>query len=189
MKNLGKLNYIEIINSVKYKNKEKILYFYQTLPLQSVNRTVTKQVLILTQNFDLAIKFQDLNYQENINLLFSEEYKDVKEMKINLEIKKHDYYKLFSNLFRKDIVLFQNIFMMFINKNEFESKKYIKKKSYTFNEIKKMIELNKIENIDDILDNTKCEYVSKLELRSLYEFKKRLNRDSSSSNLNLSFIN
>lgn len=181
MKNLGKLNYIEIINSIKYKNKDKILYFYQTLPLQSVNRTVTKQVLILTQNFDLAIKFQDLNYKENINLLFSEEYNDVVEMKINLDIKKHDYYKQFSNLFRKDIVLFQNIFMMFINKNEIGSKKYIKK-NYTFNEIKKMIELNKIDNIDTFLNNTKCEYVSKLELKSLYEFKKRLNRDSLSTN-------
>ena len=127
--NLGKNTYCKIITEFVNKNTNELLKLvqrYQKLAIKSIIR----QTLIHTQNFDFAIRLNDVDDSDVLRELLTEIFA-TKFQRINTkqlrelynksstikDIKKHEIYRLFKPLFVGNLETYNLIFFKYINSN------------------------------------------------------------------------
>lgn len=127
--NLGKNTYCKIITEFVNKNTNELLKLvkkYQKLAIKSIIR----QTLIHTQNFDFAIRLNDVNDSVVLRELLTEIFatklqrinaKQLKELydksSTVKDIKKHEIYQMFKPLFAGNLGTYNLIFFKYINSN------------------------------------------------------------------------
>ena len=127
--NLGKNTYCKIITEFVNKNTNELLMLvkkYQKLAIKSIIR----QTLIYTQNFDFAIRLNDVNDSDVLRELLTEIFA-TKFQRINIkqlielynksstikDIKRHEIYQMFKPLFTGNLKTYNLIFFKYINSN------------------------------------------------------------------------
>lgn len=127
--NLGKNTYCKIITEFVNKNTNELLKLvkkYQKLAIKSIIR----QTLIHTQNFDFAIRLNDVNdsvvLKELLTEIFAKKFQRINTKQLRelynksstiKDMKKHEIYRMFKPLFAGNLETYNLIFFKYINSN------------------------------------------------------------------------